>query len=256
MISADLQHKCALVTGGASGIGLATAEMLARNGARVAINDLPGSVKLDEEVSRLQAEGLHVYAAPADMSNTADVDRMVAEAVDVLGGLHILVNNAATPGTRNSISAADLERQDDAFWQQLLGVNLVGPFRCIRAAQPYLSRDGGAVVNVASTAAFGGGGSSTTYASCKGGLVTMTRELAKGLGPDIRVNAIAPGWVKMSGWDCSWDEAEAEEAALKLPLQRIGEPQDYAEAIFYLCVAGHYITGQTLIVDGGLMAGG
>lgn len=84
----------------------------------------------------------------------------------------------------------------------------------------------------------------------------MTRELAKGLGPDIRVNAIAPGWVKMSGWDCSWDEAEAEAAALKLPLQRIGEPQDYAEAIFYLCVAGHYITGQTLIVDGGLMAGG
>jgi 3-oxoacyl-[acyl-carrier protein] reductase len=82
----------------------------------------------------------------------------------------------------------------------------------------------------------------------------MTRELARGLGPDIRVNAVAPGWVKNSGWDCTWDSDAAEEAAQGLPLKRIGIPEDYAEAIFFLCAGASYITGQTLVVDGGLLA--
>lgn len=176
-------------------------------------------------------------------------------AADAMGGIDYLVNNAATPGTRDMIPASDLASQDDAFWDKLLSVNLVGPFRCARAALPYLKESKGAIVNVASVAAMGGGCSSTTYATTKAGLVSMTRELAKGLAPDIRVNAVAPGWVKSSGWDCSWDEKEADAAAQALiPLQRIGEPKDYAEPILYLCAGGHYITGQTLIVDGGLLA--
>jgi 3-oxoacyl-[acyl-carrier protein] reductase len=254
MITADLNGKRALVTGGASGIGLATVEMLARCGATVAINDLPGSRKLVTEVERLRGLGYDVYAAEGDVSDPESVIRMVSGAAEIMGGLDYLVNNAATPGTRDSIPESDLDSQDEAFWNKLLSVNLVGPFRCIRAALPYLKEGGGAVVNVASVAAIGGGCSSTTYASTKGGLITMTRELARGLGPDIRVNAIAPGWVKSSGWDCTWDEDAADEAALSLPLKRIGVPDDYAEAIFYLCAGGGYITGQTLVVDGGLLA--
>jgi 3-oxoacyl-[acyl-carrier protein] reductase len=253
-ISANLKGKKALVTGGASGIGLATVEIFARAGAAVAINDLPGSTRLASEVARLSALGLQVYSAEGDVGDPDSAARMVSAAAQALGGLDYLVNNAATPGTRTAIPPSDLDRQDEAFWSKLLSVNLVGPFRCIRAAQPYLRQSGGAVVNVASTAAFGGGGSSTAYASAKAALVLMTRELAKGLGPAIRVNGVAPGWVGGSGWDCGWDEAEANAAAAKLPLGRIGLPADFAEVIFFLCAGAGYMTGQTLIVDGGLLA--
>ncbi|MEH6443825.1 MAG: SDR family oxidoreductase [Oceanospirillaceae bacterium] len=254
MITADLKGKRALVTGGASGIGLATVEMLARCGATVAINDLPSSTKLAAEVERLRGLGLDVHAAQGDISDPDSVIAMVNGAAEMMGGLDYLVNNAATPGTSATIPESDLESQDEAFWNKLLSVNLIGPFRCIRAALPHLKEGGGAVVNVASIAAMGGGASSTTYATTKGGLITMTRELARGLGPNVRVNAVAPGWVKSSGWECTWDSKEAEEAALLLPLKRIGVPADYAEAIFFLCVGGSYITGQTLVVDGGLLA--
>jgi 3-oxoacyl-[acyl-carrier protein] reductase len=253
-ITADLNGKRALVTGGASGIGLATVEALAACGASVAMNDLPGSKTLAEQVQRLQDLGYRVIAAEGDVGNADDAARMVTAAAEALGGLDYLVNNAGTPGTVQAIPPSDLDSQNEAFWSKLLSVNLIGPFRCVRAALPYLKQSRGAVVNIASTAAFGGGGSSTTYASTKAGLVLMTRELAKGLGPEVRVNAVAPGWVTGTNWDCSWEEAEAKEAAAVLPLGRVGTPEDYAEVIFYLCAGAGYITGQTLIVDGGLLA--
>jgi 3-oxoacyl-[acyl-carrier protein] reductase len=195
-----------------------------------------------------------VIAAPGDVGNPDDAARMVVTAAETLGGLDFLVNNAATPGTRTPIAGADLAAQDELFWNKLLSVNLVGPFRCIRAAQPFLRQRRGAIVNVASTAAFGGGASSTTYASTKAALVMLTRELAKGLGPDIRVNGIAPGWVGGSNWECGWNEADARAAEATLPLRRIGMPADYAEAIVYLCAGAGYMTGHTLVVDGGLLA--
>jgi 3-oxoacyl-[acyl-carrier protein] reductase len=253
-IQADLRGKCALVTGGASGIGLATVEALARCGATVAVNDLPGSESLAREVKRMNDAGLNVFPVEADMGNTEEITRMVASVVARSGRLDYLVNNAATPGTRTAIPPSDLESQTDAFWLKLLSVNLLGPFNCIKAALPHLKVSKGAVVNIASTAAFGGGGSSTAYAAGKSALVLMTRELAKGLGPDVRVNAVAPGWVGQSGWDCAWEAEKANEAAKSLPLQRIGLPVDYAEVIFFLCAGAQYMTGQTLIVDGGLLA--
>jgi 3-oxoacyl-[acyl-carrier protein] reductase len=253
-ITANLSGKRALVTGAASGIGLATVEALARAGATVALNDLASNAQLDKEVSRLIALGLKVVAAPGDVGDSLVAERMVHAAVEAMGGLDFLVNNAATPGTREAIPPSNMSIQDDAFWNKLISVNLIGPFRCIRAAAPFLKASNGAVVNVASTAAFGGGGSSTTYATTKAGLVLMTRELAKGLGPEIRVNAIAPGWVGGTNWDCGWDPEEAAAAALALPLGRVGMPVDYAEVIFYLCAGAGYMTGQTLIVDGGLLA--
>ena len=253
-IQADLRGKCALVTGGASGIGLATVEALAQAGATVAVNDLPGSDALQREVARLTELGYAVIAAPGDVGSASDIIRMVGDAVAHMGRLDFLINNAATPGTRLTIAPSDLEAQTDAFWHKLLAVNLVGPFNCIKAAAPHLKASHGAVVNIASTAAFGGGGSSTAYASGKAGLVLMTRELSKGLGPEVRVNGVAPGWVGQSGWECAWDDAQANAAAKDLPLQRIGLPADYAQVIFFLCAGADYMTGQTLIVDGGLLA--
>ncbi|MBT0570069.1 SDR family oxidoreductase [Curvibacter sp. CHRR-16] len=253
-IHANLNGKCALVTGGASGIGLATVEALAQCGATVAVNDLPGSAALAREEKRLQEAGFNVFAVGADMGNSDDIATMVDTVVARTGKLDYLINNAATPGTRTAIPASDLESQTDAFWYKLLSVNLLGPFNCIKSALPHLKASKGAVVNVASTAAFGGGGSSTAYAAGKSALVLMTRELAKGLGPDVRVNGVAPGWVGQSGWDCAWEAEEANAAAIALPLQRIGLPVDYAQVIFFLCAGADYMTGQTLVVDGGLLA--
>ena len=252
MISAELQGRKALITGAASGIGLATAGLFARSGARVALNDLPGSPRLEVEVGRLKGQGLDVIAAPGDVGSDSDVKRMVETAAGALGGLDYLVNNAGTPGTKQPIPIEDMVRQDEAFWQKLVSVNLIGPYRCVRAALPWLKAAHGAVVNTASTAALGGGGSSTTYCTTKAGLVSMTRELARGLAPDVRVNAIAPGIVEGSNWECRWSEEDAAADTQRVPLRRAGRPEDYAEAILFLCAGGAYITGVTLVVDGGL----
>ncbi len=252
MINADLKNKTALVTGAASGIGLATAEMLAANGAKVALNDLPGNEKLGKAINTLQAKGFNVVAAPGDTGNEQSANTMVAHAIDELGGLDYLINNAGTPGTKSPIPANDLETQDSDFWQRLLSVNLLGPWHCTRAAIATLKKHKGAIVNTASTAGIIGNGSSSTYSATKAALISLTREHARAFGPDVRVNAIAPGVVD-SEWECRFERTEAMLASI--PMKRSGVPQDYAEAILFLCASTGYITGHTLVVDGGLTAG-
>ena len=253
MLTADLKGKRALVTGAASGIGLGTAELFARSGAAVAINDVPGNPRLDDEVARLSGEGLDVIAAPGDVGDGEGARAMVRTAAETMGGLDYLINNAGTPGTKTVIPASDLDAQTEEFWQRLLSINLIGPFRCTHAAAPYLRAAKGAVVNTTSISAFGGGGSSLTYSCSKAGLVNLTRELARGLAPEVRVNAIAPGMVN-SDWECRFDEEFRAGALSHMPLQRAGEPADYAEVILFLCAGAAYITGETITVDGGLRA--
>ncbi len=253
MITADLTGKRTLVTGAASGIGLTTAEMFARCGARVAINDLPGNPNLEAEVERLRGEGFDVIAAAGNVGDPQDCRRMISQAIADLGGLDHLINNAGTPGTKSPVPPADLDAIDEGFWDRVLSVNLVGPYRCCQSAVDALRESKGAIVNTCSIAGLTGVGSSTAYAATKAGLINMTQALAKALAPDIRVNAIAPGVVD-SPWECQWSDEEQPARIARVPLKRAGVPIDYAESILFLAAGGAYITGHTLVVDGGVTA--
>lgn len=251
MISADLNGKTALITGGASGIGLATATLFAQSGATVAINDLPDSPALANAVADLEATGLSVLAAPGDVGNADAARDMVEQAVQSMGRLDYLVNNAGTAATNAPIPASDLDSLTEDFWQTILGLNLVGPFRCTHAAADHLRAAHGAVVNTASTAAFGSPGSSAAYAASKAGLVSLTRSLARGLGPEVRVNAVAPGYIKTpwtARFGAEWEQLSVDQMALKRP----GKPEDIAEVMLFLCAGAAFVTGQTIVADGGL----
>lgn len=251
MLQADLKGRSAIVTGGASGIGLATVELLARMGATVALNHLPDDPQGPEQIKRLSDEGLSVIAAPGNVADPASAETMIKAAIDTLGGLDYLINNAGTPNTRQPVPPGDLERLDEDFWQIILSTNLVGPYRCTKFAAAALKARRGAIVNTASIAGLGHQGSSNAYGASKAGLVSLTRSLARGMGPEVRVNAVAPGSVN-SPWQKDWPEDRKQEVVENTVLQRHCTPDDIAEVIFFLCAGGRMITGETIVVDGGL----
>lgn len=244
-----LAGRRALVTGAASGIGLASAERLARSGARVALNDI-STERLTVQIDRLKSAGLAVLAVPGDLSRSDTAHAVARDAAEQLGGMDYLVNNAGAPLTRTPIPAADLEALTDEFWDRILRINLLSAFWMTKALAPDLRASGGAVVNTVSIAALGGGGSSAAYATAKAGLAGLTRELARGLAPVVRVNGIAPSFVN-SPWECSFGDIEAA-AKATAALARVGEPEDYAEVIVFLCAGASYITGEVIPVTGGV----
>ncbi len=251
MIQADLKGRTAIVTGGASGIGLATVTLLARMGAKVALNYLPADPLGPKQVARLNDTGLSVIGAPGNVAHPVETETMVTKAIDALGRLDYLINNAGTPNTAQPIAPADLERLDEAFWQVILSTNLIGPFRCAKAAAKALKASKGAIVNTASIAGMGEQGSSSAYSASKAGLVSLTRSLARGLAPEVRVNAVAPGSVN-SPWQKDWPVERKQATIENTALKRLCEPDDIAEVILFLCAGGSMITGETIVVDGGL----
>lgn len=246
-----LQGKTALVTGGASGIGLATVERLARMGCTVALNHLPDDPAGPAQVSRLAAEGLAVIAAPGDVSAAEPVVVMVESAIHRLGRLDMLVNNAGTPATRAPIPPVELDAMTDEFWERIIATNLLGPFRCTRAAAQALRAARGSVVSTASIAGITSLGSSIAYGASKAGLINLTINLARALAPQCRVNAVAPGAVD-TPWQRDWPEARKRAAAERALLKRRCTAEDIAEAIVWLATTPAPITGQTLVVDAGL----
>ena len=251
MISYDLAGKTALVTGGASGIGLSTVAMLGRNGATVAVNFLADDPRGADVVAKLKADGIKAIAAPGNVGDAADCIRMVAKATDDLGRLDLLVSNAGTPGTRRKIEPRELDLVTEELWNTLLQVNLLGVFRCAKAAAPALKAAHGAIVNTASIAGVGRAGSSLAYSATKAGVVSLTQNLARALGPDVRVNAVAPGAVD-STWMIEWSDDQRRASIDNALLKRRCTTDDIAEVIVFLGFGAAMVTGQTIVIDGGL----
>jgi 3-oxoacyl-[acyl-carrier protein] reductase len=259
MITYDLTGKTALVTGGASGIGFATAKMLAGFGATVAVNFLADDPRGPEAVDKINAQGQasglvpggKAIMAPGSVGQPGEAEAMVLKAVADLGGLDLLVNNAGTPGTRHWIAPPDLDLITEELWSLLLETNLLGVFRCAKAAAPALKAAGGAIVNTASIAGLGRAGSSLAYSTTKAGVVSLTQNLARALAPEVRVNAIAPGAVD-SAWMVEWSNEERQQSIERALLKRRCQPEDLAEVIVFLGFGAAMVTGQTMTVDGGL----
>jgi 3-oxoacyl-[acyl-carrier protein] reductase len=251
MIRYDLTGKTALVTGGASGIGLSTVTMLGRNGATVAVNHLADDPRGADTVARLKADGIKAISAPGNVGDAADCARMVGKATDDLGRLDLLVSNAGTPGTKRKIEPREIDLITEELFNTLLQVNLLGVFRCAKAAAPALKAARGAVVNTASIAGLGRAGSSLAYSATKAGVVSLTQNLARALAPDVRVNAVAPGAVD-STWMVEWTDQQRHASIENALLKRRCTTDDIAEVIVFLGFGAAMVTGQTITVDGGL----
>jgi NAD(P)-dependent dehydrogenase (short-subunit alcohol dehydrogenase family) len=252
----QLEGKAAIVTGGGTGVGRATALELARQGCCVLINYSKSRDEAEKTTGEIEAAGVKGIAIQADVADDAACRRMVDTANKTFGRIDILVNNA---GTTRFVQAADLDQVTDEDWLRIYAVNVIGPFHCARAVKdPMLASGGGQIVNVSSVAALAGRGSSIPYAASKAALNNLTIALARTLAPKIRVNAVAPGFI--TGRWLRHGLGDAYEATKQMyehvsPLDKVSEPEDVAAAIMSLVTGSPMITGQVLVCDGGMLIG-
>ncbi|WP_144636515.1 SDR family NAD(P)-dependent oxidoreductase [Bordetella genomosp. 13] len=240
----SFQNQTVLVTGGAMGIGLATAHLMARHGARVALMDVDAT-GLRAAADAVGAHGHDVLAVVADVSSPADCDRAVRECQARFGGLDHLVHCAGI------YPEALVKDTGDAQWRRLMAINLDGTFYLCRAAQAAL-RDGGSVVLLASLAAHRGSHAHAAYAATKGAILSFSRSLALELAPRVRVNAVSPGIIATAMTRDLLGQKGAQLLA-STPLGRHGSAEDIAGAIAFLCSPlAAFVTGETLQVNGGI----
>ncbi|WP_314958041.1 SDR family oxidoreductase [Bradyrhizobium cosmicum] len=251
---------CAIVTGSASGLGAATAEILARSGARLVIN-YSSSQKEAEATAELcrKAGAAEVLVAQGDVSKDDDCRKIVA-AASGWGRLDILVNNA---GTTKHVAHADLDGLSAEDFQRLYGVNTIGPFQMVRAARSLLEAGAkaaerpSAVVNISSVAGISGVGSSIAYAASKGALNTMTLSLSRALAPLIRVNTVCPGYIDTPWFTKGRGEAGAKQVrdgvVAKVPLKVASTAEDIAQLVCFLAMpASSNMTGEVVRMDAGM----
>ena len=243
-----LQNKTAIVTGGGRDIGRACAMRLAAEGANVAINYFSSSVGADSAVEEIKANGGNAIAIQGDLSSQAGVDALVAKTVETFGGVDILVNNSGGLIARKTISEMSFEH-----WQAVMDLNLTSVFLLVKACLPHMKS--GAIVNLASQAARDGGGpGSVAYSTSKGAVVTMTRGLAKELGPDIRVNALCPGMIDTDFHNVHTKDEVRRNVEAASPVKRQGTPDDVANLVYFLaCDDSSFITGANVDINGGML---
>lgn len=246
------QRKVALVTGSATGVGAATCLQLAENGWNVVINYSKSAEEAEKTAEDCRKLGAEVLVCQANVAQDEDCRAMVAQTVEKWGRIDALVNNA---GTTQFCSYADLEGLTKEDFLSLYEVNVIGAYQVTRAAVPHLKEaTDGAIVNTSSISAISGVGSSIAYASSKGALSTMTLSLAHALAPDIRVNAVCPGFIQ-GRWTKHFlgEQYDAVNDIISKAslLGRTTVPEDIANSIVFLIEKAGMMTGQILTVDGG-----
>jgi len=254
----QLEGKAALVTGGGTGVGRATALALAARGCSVVVNYSRSREAAEATAEEIRALGVSGLAVQADVAEDAACRELLERTVGELGRLDVLVNNA---GTTTFAAHAELEKITDADWERILAVNLKGPFQCARAAKAALEADGGGeIVNVSSVAGVAGIGSSIPYCASKAGLNILTVILARVFGPTVRVNAVAPGFITGRWLRDGLGEPvyEAVKSAMEQRslLGRVCDPEDVRDAILSLIEGSDLVTGQVLLCDGGMTIAG
>jgi NAD(P)-dependent dehydrogenase (short-subunit alcohol dehydrogenase family) len=252
----QLKDKVAIVTGGASGIGRATALLLAQEGAAVAIVDLhlAGAETVSQQVA---SRGGRALAIGADVSQASECRRAIEQTVGALGGLDILFNNV---GIIRRTTVLDITEEE---WDRVMAVNVRSVFLMSKYAIPFMiQRGGGAIVNTGSGWGLTGGSNAVSYCASKGAVVNMTRAMAIDHGAqNIRVNCICPGdtdtdMLRSEARQLGVPEETFLQDAADRPLQRVGTPQEIAQAVLYLASdAASFVTGTALVVDGGGLAG-
>lgn len=254
-----LKGKVAIVTGGATGLGAAVCERLAERGANLIVNYSRSREQAEATAQRCRELGVEAHAVQADVGVDDDCRQLVEQALAHWGRVDILINNA---GTTRIVPLADLDGLSDDDFLGIYRTNVIGAYQMARACAPHMKQAGhGAIVNVSSISAQNGLGSSIAYAASKGALNTMTLSLARALAPEIRVNAVSPGFIATRWFSNPLGEEglqkmiAAQEATT--PLRRAGTAEDIATAIVFLADEGaQHITGSNLTSDAGHLLGG
>ena len=238
----ELGGRRALVTGAGRRVGQAIAVGLARAGCDVAVHYHGSATGAGETVERIRAAGRRAELVQADLRDAAAARALADQAARALGGLDILVNSA---GVMREQRVEDVTPEG---WDETLDLNLRAYFFVAQGAIPHLRRTKGRIVNLADEAAFEVWPGYVPHCVSKAGVVMLTKGLARVLAPDITVNAVAPGAVLPPD---AWDDKARQRLARTTPLQRLGSPDDVVQAVRYLLEGGDYVTGTTLVVDGG-----
>jgi 3-oxoacyl-[acyl-carrier protein] reductase len=254
----ELNNAVCIVTGSATGIGAACAVALAKKGCRPVINYTKSETEARQTVQACEALGVETLLVQASVADDADCRRMAQAALDKWGRIDGLINNAGT--TKVAFNHAELEALSAEDFHNIYAVNVIGAFQMIRAVEPAMRKQGnGAIVNISSIAGVMGTGTSVAYAASKGALNTMTLSLARVLGPQIRVNAVCPGfvetrWLHQALGD-GYESAKSRSVG-NAPLQKTSTPEDIAEVAVWLLGGADLVTGEFIIVDGGIHLGG
>ena len=245
-----LKDQVALITGASSGIGRATAEAMAREGARVAVNYLKNRAGAEAAVAAISGSGGQAIAVRADVTSNADVRSMVEAVRKQWGRVDVLVNNAGDLIARRSL----VDMTED-YWDQVMALNLKSVFLCVKAVwEEMAARHSGCIINITSIAGRNGGGpGAAAYAAAKGGLITYTKGLAKELAPHgVRVNAVAPGVIATPYHERYSPPELFQKYIAAIPMSRAGTSEEVADVVLFLASnAARYMTGETVEVNGG-----
>jgi 3-oxoacyl-[acyl-carrier protein] reductase len=242
-----LNGKTALITGAGTGIGRATALRLAREGVNLTINYSRSENEAQTTQRDCEALGVQSLLYKADVANDGRVRQMMAETITKFGRLDILVNCA---GVTDFVDHHDLEGLKEEYWERVMNVNVKGMFFCCRAAADEIRRRKGCIINITSVAGMTGLGSSIAYAASKAAGISVTKSLARVMAPEARVNGIAPGIVQ-TRW-VAGQEDHVKRLGEGTPMGRVATPEDVAEMVYSIIAHAGFVTGQTIVVDGGM----